>query len=123
MRRSIVKTSLALSAALTLSVAAGSPAAGAAPVGSASNPVKVRKSRTAGFSPRVAVVAPGAVVHFRNVDHKRHSVVQDTSGTPLFISGAPTTRDFTVRAPRRAGSYAYTCVVHEFMHGTLVVRR
>ena len=123
MRRSIVMSSLGLAAALSLAVAAGSPAAGASPAGSAAKPITVRKSRTAGFSPRVAVVAPGARVHFRNADHRRHNVVQDTPGAPLFISGPPTTRDFTVRAPRRAGSYAYTCVIHEFMHGTLVVRR
>lgn len=123
MRRSILMSGLGVSAALALAVAAAGPAAGSAPVGSASNPVLVRKSRSDGFSPRVAVVAPGAVVHFRNVDHRAHNVVHRTGGTPLFLSGAPTKRDFTVRAPRRPGRYAYACVVHTFMHGTLVVRR
>lgn len=121
MRRGTTLSGIAVAAALA--AAAAGLASGAPPVGSASNPVLVRKSRTHGFSPAVATVAPRAVVHFRNVDGRKHSVVQKTSGTPLFISGPPTRHDFTVRAPARAGRYAYVCLVHPFMHGTLVVRR
>ena len=43
--------------------------------------------------------APGAIVHFRNVDRARHSAIQDAIiGKPAFTSGRPTRGAFSFKA-------------------------
>lgn len=122
MRRSIPLCVAAASAALIAPVAG--PATGAAPAGSAANPIRATTSTTKGFAPKAVTVRPGAVVRFRNVDGARHSAVHDAvTGRPAFTSGRPTRRDFRITAPSRPGTYSYICGVHGFMRGTMVVRR
>jgi plastocyanin len=121
MRRAPVISCLLAAAGLA---AAAALAGAASPPGSAANPIRATTSATAGFSPRVVTVRPGAVVRFRNVDRARHNAVHYVvSGRPRFSSGPPTRGDFRLRAPVRPGRYDYVCRVHGFMRGVLVVRR
>ena len=122
MRRSMVMGGLVVSAALAVSTVG--VATSASPVGSRSNPVKATTSTSTGFAPRTVKVTPGARVYFTNVDKARHNAVEDrVTGSPRFRSGAPTTGNFSVKAPRAVGRYSYICAVHAFMRGTLVVRK
>jgi plastocyanin len=98
-------------------------AAGPGAAGSAARPIRAEATFSGGFSPGRIVVRAGAVVHVRNVDHLRHNVVADRSihGRPAFRSGSPTSGNFQFRAPTRPGVYTFSCQVHGFMQGTLVV--
>lgn len=122
MRRLTILTGLLASAAIA---AAGvGSAAGASPLGTSANPIRATTSPTRGFAPRTVTVAPGARVHFANVDRARHSAIQDAiTAKPAFSSGRPTRGAFAFTAPTRPGTYSYICAVHGFMRGTLVVRR
>lgn len=122
MRKPLVLTSLILSAAMAASAAG--IAASAAPAGSKANPVKATTSPAKGFGPARVAAKPGARVYFRNVDKARHNAVEDAVGArPAFSSGAPTTKNFSLKAPTKLGRYSYICAVHGFMRGTLIVRR
>ena len=122
MRRRTILAAVAASASLAAGVAG--LASGAAPAGSAANPIRATTSTTKGFSPKTVTVRPGAVVRFHNVDHARHSVIQDAViGRPAFTSGRPTRKDFRITAPAKPGRYSYICKVHGFMRGTLIVKR
>ena len=114
---------LMLSAAAAALVAA--PAAAAARPGSRAAPIRSQAVPDRGFLPARVVVAPGARVFFRNVDHLPHTATALTllGGRPAFASGKPTRGGFSIIAPRRPGTYDYICAVHGFMQGTLVVRR
>ena len=118
------KMMLAALIGTAVAVAGVGTATGASPAGSSANPVRATTSPTRGFAPRTITVAPGAVVHFRNVDRARHSVIQDAIiGKAAFTSGRPTRGAFFFRAPLTTGSYSFICAVHGFMRGTLIVRR
>jgi plastocyanin len=73
----------------------------------------------AGYAPDPVVVAPGQHVMWMNMGTQPHTVTADDasfdSGT-LQAKGA-----FDLTAPAAVGSYAYHCVFHSFMHGTVVV--
>jgi plastocyanin len=74
------------------------------------------------FSPSALTVSPGAKVTVHNDDSATHTV---TAVDPH--NGAFNTRNVgpggtvTFIAPTTAGSYSYICMIHQFMHGTLVV--
>lgn len=123
MRRTSVISTLVAAGALAGALAGVATGAGVA--GSAANPVRATTSPVRGFAPATVVARPGARVHVRNVDRARHNIIEDRpgGGRARFRSGAPTTRDFTVRVPTRAGTYTFICQVHGFMRGTLRVRR
>lgn len=122
MRKPIVFTSLAVSAALAASVAGFATAA--AKPGTKANPIKATTSFSKGFAPKTVTVKPNVRVYFTNVDGARHNAVAKASGgKPGFRSGSPTSKDFNVKAPAATGRYAYNCTVHAFMKGTLVVKR
>ena len=74
------------------------------------------------FHPMSLTVAPGAVVTIRNQDSVTHTLT-DKADPKLFGTGdiAPGgTR--SIRAPDKAGSYPYICMIHQYMTGALVVR-
>jgi plastocyanin len=67
-----------------------------------------------------ASVAAGAAVTVVNDDSETHSVTADADGG-FDVTVAPgASRTFV--APSQAGSYAYHCLFHSDMHGTLRVR-
>jgi plastocyanin len=73
------------------------------------------------FNPSTLTVAPGTKVTVTNEDSVTHTLTSTSSpaafGTGDISSGATVT--FT--APSKAGTYAYICTIHTFMHGTLTV--
>src|SRR5262249_47460027 len=105
-------------------LAATGPGSGG-PVGSAARPIRAEATFSGGFNPRRVVARPGAGGHFRSAEHLRPNAAAALTihGRPAFRSGSPTSGSFQLRAPARRGVYTYTCQVHGFMQGTLVVRR
>ncbi len=74
------------------------------------------------FGPMSLTVAPGAVVTVRNEDSTTHTLT-DKDDASIFNTGdiqAGQSKTFT--APKKAGSYAFICSIHQYMTGTLVVR-
>ena len=71
------------------------------------------------FSPSTLTVAAGARVTVHNDDSATHTVSA--------VSGAFNTGDVapggtvTFTAPATAGTYPYICMIHQFMHATVVV--
>lgn len=112
-----------LSVILAATVAAGAVVGtGVAATGSASQPIS---AKIKGFAPKTVTVKRGATVNWRNADKEQHNAValSKIGGKTAFSSGAPTTGNFTAKAPRKAGTYRYICSVHPLtMKGTLVVR-
>jgi plastocyanin len=73
------------------------------------------------FSPGTLTVAPGATIRVHNEDSVTHTLT-DKADPKLFNTGdigPGQTKTFT--APVKAGTYAYICLIHQFMAGTLVV--
>jgi plastocyanin len=74
------------------------------------------------FGPMSLTVAPGAVVTVRNEDSTTHTLT-DKDDPSIFNTGdiqGGQSKTFT--APKKAGSYAFICSIHQYMTGTLVVR-
>jgi plastocyanin len=73
------------------------------------------------FHPASLTVAPGATVTVRNEDGVTHTLT-DKSDPKLFSTGGvPAHGTKTIKAPGRAGSYTYICMIHQYMTGTLKV--
>lgn len=76
------------------------------------------------FSPATITVTVGTRVVWRNHSSQAHTVT-DTGATPAFNSGAShlirpgQSWSFVFRRP---GRYVYTCLLHPYMQGTVVVR-
>ena len=65
-------------------------------------------------------VAPGAQVSVTNGDSVEHSVTSQTAGQfDVHIDG---NEDGTFTAPTEPGEYAFYCVYHPSMKGTLIVQ-
>lgn len=80
--------------------------------------------RTVGISdltvtPNALVVAPGTEVMWHNDGRNRHTVTADDGsfGSGTLLTGD----DFTIDAPAAPGVYAYHCVFHSYIRGTLTV--
>lgn len=102
---------------------AGTASAAASPTGSASgaaggNAITIQNFA---FSPADLSVAAGATVTVANKDSVTHTVTAGDSpksfDTGNIAAGATT----AFKAPAKAGTYAYSCTIHPFMHGTLTV--
>jgi amicyanin len=88
-------------------------AAPAAPVG---NQAKVSITNFA-FSPAVLTIKAGSTVTWTNNDIVAHTVTfTDAANSPVLNHGDTFSRTFTA-----AGTYAYICSIHPFMHGTVNV--
>jgi len=70
------------------------------------------------FTPATLAIRSGEKVRWVNVDAVAHTV--DLSGvvSSVLIRGDTYTQTFAA-----AGTYSYTCSIHPFMHGTIVVSR
>ncbi|MGZ5390813.1 MAG: cupredoxin domain-containing protein [Mycobacterium sp.] len=65
-------------------------------------------------------VAPGAKITLKNDDSAEHSVTSQTEGKfDLHVDGG---EQGTLTAPAEPGEYAFYCVYHPSMKGTLIVK-
>jgi len=75
------------------------------------------------FHPSELTVAPGAKVTVENEDGVTHTVTAVAPHQGAFNTGDISAgKTVTFTAPTAAGSYPYICLIHQFMHGTLVVK-
>jgi plastocyanin len=80
--------------------------------------VQVKISNFA-FKPARLIVSPGTKVVWTNEDSDPHTVTTDKAG---FSSQALDTGQQYTLVAKRAGTFAYHCTIHPFMHGALVVQ-
>ena len=80
------------------------------------------------FATRTLTIAQGQVAVLRNADIDKHNVTSDTLGpggrAPLFASATiGTGQSAAINGTQylRSGRYAFSCTLHSFMHGTLIV--
>ena len=97
------------------------PSAGAAPSASGSSgtssAITISNFK---FSPATLQVQHGAGIKVANDDSTAHTVTADDGHS--FDSGdVNPSASTTIRSPA-AGTYAYHCTIHPFMHGKLVVQ-
>ena len=65
-------------------------------------------------------VSPGAQITIKNDDSAEHSVTSDTAGKfDVHVDGK---EQGTLTAPTEPGEYAFHCMYHPSMHGTLIVK-
>jgi plastocyanin len=65
-------------------------------------------------------VSPGAQVAVKNDDSAEHSVTSQTAGVfDVHVDGS---QQGTLTAPAQPGEYAFYCVYHPSMKGTLIVK-
>lgn len=99
----------------TGTTAVSSAAAAPAPAGS-----KIVINNFA-FSPATLTVSPGQQVTVQNSDSTTHTVTA-TAGKIFDTGSVAAGASATFTAPTAPGSYPYICTIHQFMHGTLVVK-
>nr|WP_297625026.1 cupredoxin family copper-binding protein [Nocardia sp.] len=70
------------------------------------------------FTPATLTVPVGTTVTWTNRDEEPHNISPAAGGfkSPNMGTGATYTFTFT-----KAGTFAYVCSIHPFMHGTVVV--
>ncbi|HTV80767.1 MAG TPA: cupredoxin domain-containing protein [Steroidobacteraceae bacterium] len=73
------------------------------------------------FHPATLTVNTGSTVIWVNKDGDVHTI-RSTSGPETFNSPALDTGDRFGFTFHRAGTYHYSCSVHPYMHGVIVVR-
>jgi plastocyanin len=79
--------------------------------------------RNFAFYPATLVVDPGTVVRVRNEDSVTHTVTSVSPHRGAFSTGdIGPGQSVTFVAPAETGRYPYICLIHQFMHGTVVVR-
>lgn len=72
------------------------------------------------FSPSTLTVTAGTTVTVHNDDSATHTVTANSKAFDTGDIGPGGT--ITFKAPTTAGTYFYICMIHQFMHGTLVVK-
>lgn len=73
------------------------------------------------FGPATLTVAPGAKVTVTNEDSVTHTLTSTASPHAFDTGDVAPGSTVTFTAPSAAGSYAYICTIHTYMHGTLTV--
>ena len=117
---------IALFAALILtgcggsSGSSGSPAATSSPAGNGSSADTI-VIKNFMFHPGTLKVAPGATVTIRNEDSVTHTLTEKADPHLFSTGGIPAGQAKTIKAPAKAGSYPFICMIHQYMTGTLVV--
>ena len=115
--------SLGLATALVLTGCGGSSGAPTATgshaaAGSSADTIVIKNFM---FSPMSLKVSPGATVTVHNEDPVTHTFT-DKADPGLFSTGdIAGGQSKTIKAPSKAGSYPYICMIHQYMSGTLVV--
>lgn len=94
------------------------PAKGTAASGTASSGTAVDIKNFA-FAPPTLNVTQGATVTFTNDDQAPHTATADNKSFDTGTLNPGDTKTVTFKAP---GTVAYTCAIHPFMHGTIVVQ-
>jgi plastocyanin len=111
-------------AALTAAACGGSSGGYAgisSPPPRATDPRTITASASLAFAPPTLTVSAGDTVTFA-FQSVAHNVFFDAqTGTPANIDGANTNSSIT-RVFTTSGTYRYTCHIHPFMEGTVVVR-
>jgi plastocyanin len=74
------------------------------------------------FGPMSLTVAPGTVVTVRNEDSTTHTLTDKDDPSVFNTGDIQGGQSKTFTAPKKAGSYAFICSIHQYMTGTLVVR-
>ena len=105
-------TALFLAATLLWGLLGGTHAAPAAP----STPVDIRDSQ---YSPPTLTVPVGTEVRWINRDEETHTITSDTG---LFGSAGLELGEAYTYTFKTPGQYSYTCDLHPFMRGTIVVQ-
>jgi plastocyanin len=78
--------------------------------------LEIRDSK---YIPPTLTVPAGTTVRWINRDEETHTV---TSTTELFKSGGLNLGDEYTHTFTTPGEYPYTCALHDFMQGTIVVK-
>ena len=73
------------------------------------------------FSPAALAVAPGTKVTVTNEDSVTHTLTSTASPHAFDTGDVSAGATLTFTAPTKAGTYAYICSIHTYMHGTLTV--
>jgi plastocyanin len=72
------------------------------------------------YGPSSLTVAPGTKITVMNKDQAPHTVTaNDKSFDTGTISGG---QQGEMTAPTKPGTYPYTCTIHQYMTGTLIVK-
>ena len=71
------------------------------------------------YGPSMLTVPAGTTVRWVNHDEEPHTV---TSGTGAFSSEGLVHDDMFVHTFTKPGTYQYSCAIHPYMKGTLVVK-
>ena len=71
------------------------------------------------YGPPILTVPAGTTVRWVNHDEEPHTV---TSGTGAFSSAGLVHDDAFVHTFTKPGTYQYSCAIHPYMKGTLVVK-
>jgi amicyanin len=73
------------------------------------------------FVPATVTVPAGTIVTWTNKDEEPHNVIS-SDGTTFHSPGLGTDAKYSFTFPT-AGTFDYTCGIHPFMHGTVVVTK
>ncbi len=102
------------------SAPSASSATGASGSGGSAAAVVVIKNFA--YSPATLTVAPGTTVTVKNEDSATHTLTATNPHNGAFNTGdIQPGSSATFKAPTTPGTYPYICLIHQFMHGTLVV--
>jgi plastocyanin len=99
-------------AALLTAALAAAPATPASPV----KRVAITNFK---FHPARVVVARGTRIVWTNNDSDPHTITSKAAG---WSSAALDTGGTFSRIARKAGTFHYSCSIHPFMHGTVIVK-
>jgi plastocyanin len=130
-QRVVALLALAIVGAVLTGCSSSSPSNASSPSPAGSSVTSAASSVPAGgtkitissfkFNPDSLTVAPGQTVTVLNNDSTAHTLT--ASAGKAFDTGTISpgnSGSFT--APTAPGSYPYTCTIHPFMHGTLIVK-
>jgi plastocyanin len=118
------RTRLVLVAAvlsLNLALSGGSAFAATHPKPAASRAGVTITIKNFMFSPMSTKVTAGEKVTVHNADSVTHTL-SSTKAKTFNTGNIPAGASRSFKAPTDPGTYSYICDIHQFMHGTLIVR-